>query len=95
LQAGHQDIGSLADEDADSLRLIVDFSSIPNARDFVVLEKTQLLVNRQPVDSDDLKSLRCGDAVYMAHCKNVKKGSLLKMDFTFRNWETLTGDGKQ
>lgn len=91
LQAGHQDIGSFADEDADSLRLIVDFSSVPNAADFIVLEKTQLLVNRQPVDTDDLKFQQCGDAIYMAHVKNAKKGSLLKMDFTFKDWKNLTG----
>jgi len=95
LQAGHQDIATMADEDAESLRLIVDFSSIPNASDFVVLEKTQLLVNRQPVETDDLKSLKCSDTVYMAHCKNAKKGSVLRMNFSFRGWENLTSDEKE
>jgi hypothetical protein len=90
LQTGHQDIATMADEDAESLRLIVDFSSIPHAADFVVLEKTQLLLNRQPVDTDDLSFKKCG-AVYMAHCRNAPKGAVLKMYFTFTGWEKLTG----
>ena len=87
LQGASQDFCTYADEDAESLRLVVDFSSIPNAAERVVQGKVELLLGGRPVDSDDLKFQRCGESVYMAHCKDAKKGSLLKMYFTFKDWE--------
>jgi len=87
LQGATQDFNTFADEDAESLRLIVDFSSIPNAGERIVLDKYELLVNKAPVDTDDLKHQRCGEAVHMAHCAHVKKGSVLRMCFSFKDWE--------
>lgn len=91
LQAGNQDFCTYADEDAESLRLVVDFSSIPNAGDLISMDQAELLVGGRSVDTDDLKFQRCGESVYMAHCKDAKKGSLLKMVFTFKNWDSATG----
>jgi len=87
LQGRHQDFGTYADEDAESLRLVVDFSSIPNADNLVTMDGAQLLLEKRPVETDELTFRSCGGSVYMAYCKNVKKGSLLKMQFTFKNWE--------
>jgi hypothetical protein len=94
LQGRNQDFETYADEDAESLRLVVDFSSIPNASDLIKIDDhdpnrpwVQLLVDQRPSEeNDDLKYAVCGASVYMAHCKNVKKGSLLKMSFVFTNW---------
>jgi hypothetical protein len=86
LQASEHDICTYADEDAESLRLIVDFSSIPRAGELISTKGAKVLLDRQPVDTDDLKYEDCGGSVYMAHCRNAKKGYLLKMDFTFKNW---------
>ena len=69
----------------------MDFSSIPNARDLITMDQVQLLVDDHPIDSDDLKYRQCGESVYMAHCKDAKKGSLLKIDFTFKNWDGTAG----
>jgi len=88
LQASDHDICTYADEDAESLRLVVDFSSIPQARDLISTKGAQILLNGQPVDTDDLKYEDCGESVHMAHCRDAKKGYLLKMDFTFKNWSS-------
>lgn len=91
LQEQNQTFCTEADEDAESLRLIVDFSSITNAGDLVKMNGTpQLLMNRQPVETDDLHYEDCGGSVYMAHCKNAKRGSVLEMHFTFKNWNAVT-----
>ncbi len=87
LQSGEQDFSTYADEDAESLRMVVDFSSIPHARDLIALDQVKLLVSGQPLDTDDLKYQQCGESVYMAHCRNAKKGSLMQMSFTFKNWD--------
>jgi hypothetical protein len=87
LQGSNRNFCTYADEDAESLRLVVDFSSIPNAADTVIFNRVQLLVDQRAIESDDLKYQQCGESVYMAHCKNAQKGSLLQMDFTFRNWD--------
>jgi len=87
LQGNHQDFATYVDEDAESLRLIVDFSSIPAARERIGLERTQVLFEGRPVETDDLKYERCGESIYMAHCRNARKGYLLKMAFTFKDWE--------
>jgi hypothetical protein len=94
LQGRNQDFGTYADEDAESLRLVVDFSSVPNAADFITMEGAQLLVEDRVVETDDLTFRSCGDSVYMAICKDVKKGALLKMQFTFKNWDTTVVGGK-
>jgi len=91
LQDQSQTFCTYADEDAESLRLIVDFSSIPNAADTIKKDGTQLLINRQPVETDDLRDEDCGGSVYMAHCKNAKRGSVLEMRFTFKNWNAVAG----
>ena len=46
------------------------------------------------VETDDLTFRSCGESVYMACCKNVKKGAQLKMQFTFKNWDA-TGAGSK
>jgi hypothetical protein len=51
------------------------------------MDKCEFLVANRPVDTDDLKFQRCGEPVYMAHCKDATKGSLLKLDFTFKDWD--------
>jgi hypothetical protein len=77
-----------ADEDAESLRLVVDFSSIPNARALIPMPKVKVMVGGQIVDmGDDLKYEQCGESVYMALCKDAKKGTLLVMCFAFKNWD--------
>jgi len=79
---------TFADEDAETLRLVVDFSSIPNARALIPMPRVKLMVDGQTVDrGDDVKCEQCGESVYMALCKNAKKASLLAMCFTFKNWD--------
>ncbi len=78
LQGRNQDFGTYADEDAESLRLVVDFSSVPNAADFITMEGAQLLVEDRVVETDDLTFRSCGESVYMAYCKDVKKGSVVE-----------------
>jgi hypothetical protein len=94
LQRRNQDFCTYADEDAESLRLVVDFSSIPNAHDLITMDGAQLLLEKRPVETDDVVCRRCSESVYMAHCKDVKKGSLLKMEFTFKNWEAAADEGE-
>lgn len=94
LQGGNQNFCTLADEDAESLRIVVDFSSIPNAREQIQLSGVQLLIDEHPVDSDDLTYRDCGGSVYMAHCKDAKRGSLLKMNFTFKAWDVRPAASK-
>jgi hypothetical protein len=87
LQGPTQSFCTLADEDAESLRLVVDFSSIPNATDRVHFIRPRLMNGQVVVETDDLKFEPCTDTVFMAHCKNAKKGYVLRMDFTFNNWD--------
>jgi hypothetical protein len=86
LQGRTQTFSTFADEDADSLRIVVDFSSIPDASSRIEYVRTRLTNNKIDVETDDLKFESCGNNVYMAHCKSAQKGYLLRMEFTFKDW---------
>lgn len=87
LQEQNQKFMTFADEDAESLRLVVDFSSIPNAANFVKWSSRQPRINQPPANPDDLKYEDCGGSVYMAHYRKAPRGTLLEMDFAFENWK--------
>jgi len=86
MQDRNQDFSTYADEDMESLRIVVDFSSVPNAHDLVDMEGVSLLLHGRPVETEKLGYQRCGPSIYMAFCKDVKKGHLLRMRFSFKNW---------
>jgi hypothetical protein len=88
LQGPTQSFSTYADQDAESLRLLVDFSSVPNAAERIQWNGARLTDGPLKVDTDDLKSEQCTPTLYMANCKNAKEGYLLSMDFTFKDWET-------
>jgi hypothetical protein len=87
LQGSTQSFCTYADDDADSLRLVVDFSSIPQAAARIQMDRVRLTDGNASIESDDLKFEQCTDTVFMAHCRNAKKGYLLTMDFTFKDWD--------
>jgi hypothetical protein len=86
LQGREQSFSTFTDEDADSLRLVVDFSSIPDASTRIEFVRARITNNKVDVQTDDLKYEVLGNNVYMAHCKSAKKGYLLRMDFIFKDW---------
>jgi hypothetical protein len=90
LQDRSQSFSTFADEDADSLRLVIDFSSIPDAANRIEFVRTRLTNGKVDVETDDLKFEPCGNNVWMAHCKSAKKGYLLRMDFLFKDWPAAT-----
>jgi hypothetical protein len=85
LQSRNQTFSTFADEDADSLRIVVDFSSIPDAANRIEYIRTRLTNGKLDVESDDLKFEPCGNNVFMANCKSVKKGHLLRMEFILKD----------
>jgi hypothetical protein len=86
LQGHAQSFSTFADEDADSLRLVVDFSSIPDAASRIEFVRARITNGKLDVETDDLKFELCGNNVFMAHCKDAKKGYLLRMEFLFKDW---------
>jgi hypothetical protein len=87
LQDANQNFCTFADADAESLRIVVDFSSIPGAADRVHFEEVQLISDGRIIKSDNVNFENCGDSVYMAQCKNATKGQLLQMNFSFKSWD--------
>lgn len=87
LQGPTQSFSTCADQDAGSLRLIVDFSSIPNAASRIAFDSVQLTLNDQSIDGDGFGKTDCGGSVYEAHCLNAKKGAILKLTFKFVGWD--------
>jgi hypothetical protein len=85
LQGSTQSFCTYADEDAESLRLVVDFSSIPDAPTRIHMDRVRLTRGHATIETDDLKFEPCTDTVFMAHCRNAKMGYLLTMDFTFKD----------
>jgi hypothetical protein len=73
-------------EDAEYARLIVDFSSIPEARRFVLPRAAYLITAAGPQDA---KIVPFGESIFMVSCENAKEGDLLKMCFTF-DWNRRT-----
>jgi hypothetical protein len=78
LQGDHQDFKSFVAEDCEEIRLVVDFSSIPGAQNFVTLKNAFL--DRKA----DNKSLTIGGApitptLFAASTKEGKKGDVLRL----------------
>jgi hypothetical protein len=86
MQSRDQKFCTYADEDTESLRLVVDFSSVPHAADFIKVKPAHLWFKNQIVQTDNVSYQDCGRSIYMAHCRDAKQGSTLRMDFTFNTW---------
>jgi hypothetical protein len=79
LQGREQEFASRVEEDADYARMIVDFSSIPDARTFV--QQQSAWVRRDDQDqAAKVESL--GESIYMVSCEDAKAGDYLGMSFT-------------
>jgi len=82
----NQDFAADVPEDAEYVRLVVDFSSVPGAGLFV-LPKEAYIVSANGASS--LAAITaCGDSVYMLLRENARKGEMLRMCFSF-DWSRL------
>ena len=86
MQSRDQKFCTYADEDTESLRLVVDFSSVAHAVDFIKVKPAHLWVKNQVVQTDNVSYEDCGRGIYMAHCRDAQQGSTLRMDVTFTTW---------
>jgi hypothetical protein len=80
LQGKDQDIGTDVPEDAEYVRLLVDFSSVPNASRFIAAERAFIRYNGQEVIAPIAQP---SPALFSVECKDVKKASVVNIDFTF------------
>lgn len=85
MQGKDQYFATRISEDAQQARIIVDFSSVPDAKRFVIPGAAYLVTSAGEVDA---KIEPFGESMYMASCENAKEGDLLKMTFTF-DWMKL------
>ena len=81
LQGSEQDFATRIAEDAEYARLVVDFSSIPDAPRFVI-PKTAYWITAAG-GQQEVKIVSFGEGMFMASCENAKKDDLLKLTFTF------------
>lgn len=86
MQSREQKFCTLADEDAESLRLVLDFSSVPHADSFIEVQPPRLWIDKLPVATDNVSHQECGRSIYMAHCRDAPKDSTLRFDVTFTTW---------
>jgi len=77
----HQDFATKIPEDAEYARLVVDFSSIPGASQFI--SPRYACVSSESVDGTRVGIIPHGESVYAAIAKPSGKGQRLKMYFNF------------
>ena len=81
LQSNEQDFASRVEEDAEYARMIVDFSSIPDAQTVVL--PGSAWVRREGKDQE-AEIVTLGGSMYMVSCEDAKAGDYLGMRFTFQ-----------
>jgi len=82
LQGDEQYIASRLTDDVEYIRLIVDFSSVPNAKD-IVQPGTATLVSGG--ENRKLTVTPYGESMYMIYCEDGSRGDLIKFNLHF-NW---------
>jgi len=80
LQGSEQEFCTRVEEDAEYARMIVDFSSIPDAKKLV--QQRSAWVRRDGKDQV-AQILALGDSIYMVSCEDARAGDYLGMSFTF------------
>jgi hypothetical protein len=80
LQGKDQDIGTDVPEDAEYVRLLVDFSSVPNASRFITADRACLRYNGK---EEIAPIAQPSPALFSVECKAVKKTSIVNINFTF------------
>jgi hypothetical protein len=83
LQGDDQYLASRVAEDAEYLRIIADFSSIPDAKNLVIPGRA--FVRTATGEERDATVSPFGDSIYLISCENPKKGELLRFNLSF-NW---------
>jgi hypothetical protein len=81
LQGNEQNFASRVEEDAEYARMIVDFSSIPDARTRVLPGSAWL---RREGKDEKTELMTLGDSMYMVSCEEAKAGDYLGMSFTIQ-----------
>ena len=82
LQGDDQYFASRLTDDVDYIRLIVDFSSVPDAKRLVTPGTASLASDK---GSRELPVLPYGESMFMIYCENGSRGDLLKFNVHF-NW---------
>jgi hypothetical protein len=82
LQGDDQYIATRLTDDVEYIRLIVDFSSVPNADD-IVQPGTAALISDS--GNRDLPVAPYGESMYMIYCENASRGDLIRFNLHF-NW---------
>jgi hypothetical protein len=81
LQGNEQEFASRVEENAEYARMIVDFSSIPDARSVVLLGRAWVTRDGK---EEDAQVLTLGESMYMVSCEDAKAGDYLGMRFTIQ-----------
>jgi hypothetical protein len=76
----HQNVKTLIEEDAEEVRLVIDFSSIPGAQDFVTLENA-FLDRKADNASQSVGGSPITRTLFVASTKDGKKGDVLRLNF--------------
>ncbi len=80
LQGKSQDMCTDVPQDAEYVRLIVDFSSVPNSARFISADRATVSLKEW---KEAVPITRCGPGLFSVVCKDVKKNSVITMFFTF------------
>jgi hypothetical protein len=81
LQGNEQEFASRVEEDAEYARMIVDFSSIPDARRLVLPGRAWV---RRGEKDEDAQVVTLGESMYMISCEDANAGDYLGMSFTIQ-----------
>jgi hypothetical protein len=76
----HQNVKTLIEEDAEEVRLVIDFSSIPGAETFVTLENA-FLDRKADNSSQSVGGSAITRTLFVASTKDGKKGDVLRINF--------------
>ncbi|CAN5657400.1 hypothetical protein BH10ACI4_BH10ACI4_13000 [soil metagenome] len=86
----NQEFSSYLPEDSNDFRLIVDFSSIPNADKFISL-KNAFIDRKFDNRPHAVGTAPVGHSLYTVSCTDGKKGDVLRMCFNF-DWSRLSSN---
>ena len=80
LQAKSQDVCTDVPQDAEYVRVVVDFSSVPNNARFISADRAMVSLKEW---KEVLPITRSGPGLFSVVCKDVKKDSVITIFFTF------------
>ncbi len=86
-QSGNEDIAMGVEFDTEEARLVIDFSSLPNFND-IIMEKPKAYFISIDENEEMIGILEPSPGIYCIAKNNIKKGSVLRIDFEF-DWEKL------